>query len=170
MNLLYPKEEHDSIYDIPFERLYDDGLQGVIFDIDNTLVPHGAPADDKVIDFFDRLHRKGIKTCLLSNNKDVRVSPFAYKVRSMYVCNVTKPQKSAYKKALEKLDTDIDKTIYIGDQIFTDILGANRMNIYSILVKPISPKEEIQIRLKRILEKIILFFYHQSIRRENGNK
>ena len=73
----YPQEIWDSTYDIPFETWKDRGIKGVIFDIDNTLVPHGAPADERAIALFEHLKKLGFKTCLLSNNKEARVKPFA---------------------------------------------------------------------------------------------
>ena len=63
----YPKERVESAYEIPYEKLYKRGIRGVIFDIDNTLVPHGAPADERALSLFARFHRIGLKTCLLSN-------------------------------------------------------------------------------------------------------
>ena len=64
-----------------------------------------------------------------------------------------------YQKAMEILGTDVNSTIFIGDQLFTDIFGAKNAGLRNILVKPINPKEEIQIVLKRYLEKIVLYFY-----------
>ena len=69
MKGLYPKEYVNSTYEIDFETLYEKGYRGVIFDIDNTLVPHGAPADDKAIAFFERMRKIGYQTLMLSNNK-----------------------------------------------------------------------------------------------------
>ena len=60
---------------------------------------------------------------------------------------------------MQQMGTNEKNTLFVGDQIFTDVWGANKAGIYSILVKPIHPKEEIQIVLKRILEKVVLFFY-----------
>ena len=70
-----------------------------------------------------------------------------------------------YKKAMELMSTDEKNTIFIGDQLFTDVWGAKRTGIESILVKPIHPKEEIQIVLKRYLEKIVLYFYKRDKKR-----
>ena len=67
--IFYPSGEADSIDSIPFDELYRRGYRGIIFDIDNTLVPHGAPADEHAVSFFDMLHRTGYATCLISNNK-----------------------------------------------------------------------------------------------------
>ena len=116
----FPDEYLDSAYEIDYEKLYEEGYRGLIYDIDNTLVPHGAPADDRAIALFERLRGIGFGYCLLSNNQIERVAPFA------------------------------------------DVYGAKRTGIRNILVKPIHPKEEIQIVLKRYLEKIVLHFYKKE--------
>ena len=136
-----------------------------MFDIDNTLVPHGAPADDRAKELFARLKDLGFKSCFLSNNQIERVSSFNREIGEHFIENAHKPSVKNYQKAMEILGTDTGNTIFIGDQLFTDIYGARRAGIRSILVKPIHPKEEIQIVLKRYLEKIVLYFY----RKEEGN-
>ena len=158
----YPREYLDSTYVIDFDRLYEEGYRGIIFDIDNTLVPHGAPADERAIVLFERLRKIGFDTCLISNNQEPRVQPFADKVGSKYVFDAHKPSTKNYKKAMELMKTRKENTLFVGDQLFTDVWGAKRTGIKSILVKPIHPKEEIQIVLKRYLEKIVLFFYKRS--------
>lgn len=155
----YPKEYLDSSYVIDYEKLYKDGVRGLIYDIDNTLVEHGKPATERAVELFERLRSIGFDTCLISNNKEPRVKPFADAVGSKYVYDAHKPSRKNYIKAMELMGTDTGNTYFIGDQIFTDVYGANRAGIPSILVKPIHPKEEIQIVLKRKLEKIVLFCY-----------
>ena len=83
-------------------------------------------------------------------NKDVNVN---------YIYDAHKPSRKNYLKAVELMNTTIDTTVFVGDQLFTDVFGANRVGMRTFLVEPISPKEEIQIVLKRYLEKIVLFFY-----------
>ncbi len=159
----YPDEDVVSAYDIPYERLYKSGIKGVIFDIDNTLVPHGAPADERAKELFIRLNEIGLKTCLLSNNKEPRVASFAKSAgSSSYIFRGNKPGIGGYKKAMERMGTTTKDTIFVGDQLFTDVYGAKRAGIYNILVRPINPKEEIQIVLKRALEAIVLFFYYKD--------
>lgn len=158
----YPKEYLDSSYVIDYEKLYKDGVRGLIYDIDNTLVEHGKPATKRAVELFERLRNIGFDTCLISNNKEPRVKPFADAVGSKYVYDAHKPSRKNYIKAMELMGTDTGNTYFIGDQIFTDVYGANRTGIPSILVKPIHPKEEIQIVLKRKLEKIVLFFYKRK--------
>ena len=162
LSTFYPSEIKDSTYVIPFEEWEEKGYKGVIFDVDNTLVPHGADADARSIALFKKLKELGFQTMLLSNNKEPRVKRFNEKIGSHYIYKAGKPGLKNYKKAMEIMGTTPDNTLFVGDQLFTDVWGAKRAGIYSILVKPIHPKEEIQIVLKRYLEKIVLFFYYRQ--------
>ncbi len=155
----YPDEYLDSAYDIDYEKLYREGYRGLLYDIDNTLVPHGEPADPRAVALFEKLKKIGFRSCFISNNKKERVEPFAKAVREKYIEMAHKPSLSGYRKAMALLGTDEKNTVFIGDQLFTDIWGANRAGIRTILVKPIHPKEEIQIVLKRYFERIVLYFY-----------
>ena len=160
-NKFYPVEISDSAYKIDYQKYYDEGYRGILFDIDNTLVPHGAPADNKAIKLFKKLREIGFDTCLISNNKDPRVKPFAEKVGSRYICNAHKPSRKNYNRAFKLKKTKKENTLFVGDQLFTDVYGANRVGMHTILTKPINPKEEIQIVLKRYLEKIVLLTYRK---------
>lgn len=157
--IFYPDRYYDSTYSIDFEKEYASGIRGLIFDIDNTLVEHDADADSRAIDFFKKLKSIGFKVCLLSNNKKPRVERFNENIGAYYICDARKPSKKNYNKAMEMMKTNKNNTLFVGDQLFTDVFGARRTGIKSYLVKPISSKEEIQIVLKRYLEKIVLFFY-----------
>ena len=153
-----------STYIIPFEKLYEEGYRGVIFDIDNTLVPHGAPADERAKKLFARLNDIGFASCLISNNQEKRVKMFNREIGTKYIYNAHKPSTKNYVKAMEIMGTDRSNTVFVGDQLFTDVWGAKRAGIHNILVKPIHPKEEIQIVLKRYLEKIVLHFYKKRLK------
>lgn len=170
LTCFYPDVYLDSAYEIDYEALYQKGLRGVIFDIDNTLVPHGAPADDRSIALFERLRRIGFESVLLSNNKEPRVKTFNDRVRSRYLYKAGKPGKKGYLKAMELMGTEPGTTLFVGDQLFTDVWGAKRAGILTYLVKPIHPKEEIQIVIKRRLERIVLFFYKRSRSRQEGKR
>ncbi len=165
LNIFYPGEYLDSTYEIPFEALYDEGYRAVIFDIDNTLVPHGAPADARARALFLRLRELGYRCTLLSNNKEPRVKMFAEAVDAGYIHRAGKPGPAGYRKAMEQMGSSRRDTIFVGDQIFTDVYGANRLGIRTILVKPLHPKEEIQIVIKRYFEKIVLYFYRKKLHR-----
>ena len=155
----YPNEYLDSAYQIDFDCLFQEGYRGIIFNVDNTLVPNGAPADDRAKKLFNHLKKLGYQCCLLSNNKEPRVKIFNDEVQVQYIFKARKPKISGYERAMELMGTNKENTLFVGDQIFTDVYGANRAGIRTILTKPIHPKEEIQIVLKRYLEKIVLFFY-----------
>jgi len=159
---LYPKEECDSTYSLDYERLYEQGYRGIIFDIDNTMVEHGAPATEEAIALVARLRKMGFSVCFLSNNDKQRVSEFCKPMDAAYIFKAGKPFRKGYEAAMKVLATTKEQTVSIGDQIFTDMWGANRAGIHTILVKPIDKKEEIQIVLKRYLEKPILWAYRKK--------
>lgn len=167
LKIFYPHEYLDSTYSIDFAKLYEEGYRGIIFDIDNTLVPHGAPADERAKKLFSELKEMGYQCCLLSNNKEPRVKMFNDDVQVNYIFKAGKPKPSGYRKAMEVMGTNEQNTIFVGDQIFTDVYGANLTGLKSFLVQPIHPKEEIQIVLKRYLEKIVLFAYKKYKLRES---
>ncbi len=160
----YPDEYLDSAYDIDYEKLYAEGKRGLIFDIDNTLVMHDAPPDDRSVDLLKKLSGMGFSILFLSNNKEGRVKSFrdGSVEEGLYLHKAGKPLRSGYIKAMEMMGCDSDTTVFIGDQLFTDVWGAKRCGIYNILVRPIDPKEEIQIVLKRKLERIVLSSYGRS--------
>lgn len=156
----------NSVYEVDFDRLYKKGIRGLIFDIDNTLVPHGADADERIEKLFGELKKMGFKTFLLSNNKLERVKRFNANIRSLYIYKAGKPNAVNYIKAMRMMGTGKENTVFIGDQLFTDIWGAKKAGISTILLNPIDKKEEIQIVLKRYLEKIVLNTYEKEIKSE----
>ena len=162
----YPDLRKNSIYEIDFNGLYKKGIRGLIFDIDNTLVPHGADADERIEKLFGELKKMGFKTFLLSNNKLERVKRFNTNIRSLYIYKAGKPNPANYIKAMRMMGTKKETTVFIGDQLFTDIWGAKKAGITSILLNPIDKKEEIQIVLKRYLEKIVLNAYEKERKSE----
>ena len=162
----YPQERCASAYDIDYEGLYAQGIRGVIFDIDNTLVPHGADADERSLELMRRLRQIGYRICFVSNNQKERVERFNRDIGAFVVINAHKPAKSGYLRGMALMGTDLSETLYVGDQIFTDVWGAKRLGMRNILTDPIDPHEEIQIVLKRLLERIVL----RSYERKKGEK
>lgn len=157
--IFYPKEYFDSTYSIDFERYYKMGYRAVIFDVDNTLVEHDAPADERATALIKGLMEMGYQVCFLSNNDEERVKTFNENLGANYIYKAGKPLAKGYNKAMETMGSDRKNTLFVGDQIFTDVWGANNAGIRSVLVQPIAKHEEIQIILKRIPEKLILHFY-----------
>lgn len=160
----FPSERAESAYSIDYKGLYEKGYRSIIFDIDNTLVMHNAEADEKSAELIKYLGELGFKTLVLSNNRKSRVQSFAEAndKNLMYIHSALKPLKKGYIKALDMLGTTIENTIFVGDQILTDIWGAKRLGMYCILTEPIAEKEEIQIVFKRKLEKKVLEAYERS--------
>ncbi|MBR2188470.1 MAG: YqeG family HAD IIIA-type phosphatase [Eubacterium sp.] len=166
----YPDCWCGSACQIDYEELYRQGYRALLYDIDNTLVPHGAPADEASVELFGRLHAMGFSTCLVSNNQMPRVKPFAERVESAFLVNAHKPSVKGYRQACKVLGLKTEQAVFIGDQLFTDIWGARRAGLRTILVQPIHPKEEIQIILKRRLEWIILAEYRKTLRKKGVQK
>ena len=161
--MFYPEKWVKSTYEIDFEELYQQGFRGLLFDIDNTLVKHGEDATEEVIVLFRRLKSIGFQICLISNNKMERVERFNKMVNVKYIYDAHKPSKKNYMKAMELMNTDLSNTLFVGDQLFTDVFGAKRIGMHNILVEPIDKQEEIQIVLKRYLEKVVLYFYKKQL-------
>ncbi len=162
----YPCEMRDSAYEVEYEEFYEKGYRGILFDIDNTLVGHGAEADERAIALVKRLKETGYRICFVSNNKEPRVKSFCDALDAPYVYKAGKPKGDGYSKGLELLSLPKEQVLAIGDQIFTDTWGANRAGITSILVGQLEKKEEIQIILKRRLE----YFVKKSYQRKQGRK
>ena len=133
LEIFYPDETADTSYGIDYEALYRKGYRGLIYDVDNTLVPHGAPADDRAKALFERLHTIGFSAVLLSNNKEPRVKSFAEDVKyADYIFKADKPSVKGYEEAMRRMGTTKETTLFIGDQLFTDVWGAKRSGIRKI--------------------------------------
>lgn len=160
--VFYPYEYVDSVFSINYDELYNKGYRGIIFDIDNTLVHHGDDATKEIEELFKEIHNIGFKTLLLSNNNEKRVKRFLSNIESLYICNSQKPKTINYLKAIEMMNIKKEETLFIGDQIFTDIFGANRSGIANILVKFIQAKDEVKIGKRRQIERVILKLYKRN--------
>lgn len=160
---LYPTQMMESIYDLPLDQLKNEGIKGIIFDIDNTLVPYDvAEPTDQIMTFFEQLQQQGFHIILVSNNSQDRVIKFNEKLKVLALHKANKPLKKNFTKALNLLGCSAKETIIVGDQIFTDIYGGNRAGIRTYLVSPISDKDEWQVKLKRKLEKWIIKSYQKK--------
>ncbi|MEN6313673.1 MAG: YqeG family HAD IIIA-type phosphatase [Clostridiaceae bacterium] len=156
----YPSYAVDSITDITAEILDANGIKGLILDIDNTLVPnHVADADDRAVNWIEGIKAGGFKVCIVSNASRKRVVQFNDRLKLYAVHRALKPGSRAFNKAGRMMDFKNKNIAVIGDQIFTDIFGGNRIGMFTILVKPIDLREGRIVRFKRILEKKILKKY-----------
>ena len=159
MMRLFPDLYVESVSDIDYKALYDNGVRALIFDIDNTLVPHGSCCTDDVRRLFERLHRIGFATLLLSNNSEARVADFAEGLNTLWIADADKPRPESFGRALKLLGVDAREAVVIGDTTFTDIAGANRAGIASILVKYIGYYKKEKKGIRRRIERMILACY-----------
>ena len=117
----FPDEYLDSAYVIDYEKLYREGYRGLLFDIDNTIVPHGAPADERARKLFEKLRGIGFRYCFVSNNQKPRVEPFAKAVEGNFIENAHKPAVKNYKKACQPF-YNIHRDSFEGSCFKKDIL------------------------------------------------
>lgn len=160
--IFYPYEYVESVFAINYAKLFKKGYRGIIFDIDMTLVPHGGDATQEVEELFQFIQNIGLKTLLLTNNDEDRVKSFIKNIDTLYICDADKPNCSGYLQALKILNINKNQAVYIGDQIFIDIYGANKCGIANILVKYVTAHVEKNIGIRRNLEKFILKLYARS--------
>lgn len=146
------------------------GVRGLILDIDNTLTTHDHPVPaEGVEEWLSSTREHGISAVIVSNNHEPRVKPFADLLGLDYVCEGAKPLKKGYAAAAEKLGLPKEQIAAVGDQIFTDVAGANIYGIKMLFVEPIEkePKKQRFIRFKRVLEKP---FLPRKVYRRNPEK
>lgn len=145
-----PDEYVKSVFEIDFEKLYENGFRGLMFDIDNTLVPQDEDATEPVKALFEKLSALGFRTVILSNNSEERVSRFAKDIPVLYLSRARKPLKRGYNRALALLKMEREQAAFIGDRVMTDIFGAKRVGIYCILVEYIRKNGEKPNLLRKI--------------------
>jgi len=155
---LLPDLHVNNIYDIDLEALKQAGVKGIITDLDNTLV--GAKertATPSLMNWLKKVEALGFKMVIVSNNNQMRVSAFANPLRLPFVYRAKKPKNSAFKRAMKLLELDAKQCVVIGDQMLTDVLGGNRLGMYTILVRAISLKDEgFFTRINRRIEKKVI--------------
>ena len=158
----YPYEHVDSVHVIDYRKLYNTGYKGIIFDIDNTLVHHGENSNPAVDQLFKDIHQIGLKTILLSNNCDERIESFLKNIDAPFISNANKPKTDNYYKAVRMLDINVTEAVMVGDQLFTDIYGANSCRMPNILVNYMRYDDEEKIGIRRHVEKSLLSLYKKN--------
>lgn len=151
--LFRPTRAYRSILSVTPGVLREMGVTAIILDIDNTCTTHDNPVPiEGLMEWLDDMRANGIKMMIVSNNHAPRVAPFAKLLGLPYVCEGAKPLPKGYREAVRKMGVKKQHVVTIGDQIFTDILGAGIFGIKSILVKPIELEKTKLFKLKRTLE------------------
>ena len=166
----FPDLMLDRVQDIDLDILKRENIKGLILDIDNTLVPHGKEADEKAVAWVEKVKASGFKVCIVSNASNKRVIKFNERLKVFAIHRASKPGSKAFLKAVRLMDIKPAEAAVVGDQIFTDVYGGNKLNMFTILVKPIDRKELFFIRFKRIAERFVLSKYKMEFMRTRGKR
>lgn len=157
MQALCPDEAHSRLVDIDLDGLLQKGIRALILDLDNTLVKwHEAEVPAEVDHWVDQAKARGFRLCIASNALPERVKLIAGRLGIPYVSGALKPRRTPFRKALMRMDVVSQETAVVGDQIFTDVLGGNRLGLYTILTRPLSRKEFPTTRMLRGLENWVI--------------
>lgn len=157
-NELKPKRYYQDIYSINYDLLLEEDIKYLLVDLDNTIADsrYKYPSE-KAINLFNELHEKGFQTIIFTNALPHRAIRFATALDSEVYYLAGKPRRHIYLKLLATKGIEPEMVAAIGDQIYTDIKGANRLNIFSILVDRISKYESILSKPNRIKEKYLVY-------------
>lgn len=153
MKFLMPTYYFDKVFDVGLDFWSDNGIKGILFDIDNTLEPYATELPgEKTLNLLNDLKQKQIQIAIISNNHKERVEKFASPLNIDFYFESLKPRTENIFLAIEKMGLSKNEVIIIGDQLFTDIWAGNRAGIKSMFVNKLSDSESLFIRLKRLLE------------------
>ncbi|MCI5745534.1 MAG: HAD-IIIA family hydrolase [Erysipelotrichaceae bacterium] len=145
-----------NIYEIDFNKIVNLKKKYIFVDLDNTLVgPFNDSFNDKVVNLLSTIKAKQMTMIVLSNNKKERVENFIDNLDVLYLYKAKKPNTKKMLSYIKDNNINKDECLIIGDQIMTDILLANRLNITSILLEPLEKKEASITFFPRLLDKIL---------------
>ncbi len=157
MDKFIPDIYQKSIFAIDYEKLKNKGIKCILFDLDNTIAPINVETPTREVkDLFADIELLGLKVIILSNSNKNRVRPFKEGLNVDSSFNSCKPFKKKYKKIMNIYHFKDNEIACVGDQILTDVFGANRMDFVSILVNPISDMDYLGTKINRLLERRIL--------------
>jgi len=163
----YPKLYLNSVKEISIELLKKHDLKGLILDVDNTLIDYEKNMPKGIKEWIEKLKQANISLCIVSNtNHKEKVETVAKNLNIPYIYFAKKPSKGGFKKAKAILKLENEQIGVVGDQIMTDVIGANRMKMFSILVKPIGEKDIWITKIKRPIENKIITNYQKKINKE----
>lgn len=153
---IYPNEYLKSVKDINIDFLNKNNIKALILDIDNTLIDYYKNLEESIIQWAKKMKENGIILYILSNtNKEEKVKTVSKALDIPYEFFAKKPSKKGFIKIQNKINIKPENIGVVGDQIFTDIVGGNRCNMFTILVDPVDKKDYWYTAWKRPLEKII---------------
>jgi len=155
LTLLTPNMVVNTLYDIKIAELKQQGICGIAFDLDNTIVPwNSQEICPEVLAWLNSLALQEFKLCLVSNNSKGRVSKVAQQCNIPFVAKALKPSRSGFRQAAQTMGLPPANVAVVGDQLFTDILGGNRLGMVTVWVKPLTTTEFVGTKITRQLEKL----------------
>ncbi len=153
---MLPDYYYETVYAIPYADLYKKNIRGIIFDLDNTLIPYSETRPSaKVTSLIGRLRRMGFSVSLLTNNTKKRADKFNEKLKLFSVHGGLKPFTGGVRRAMKAMGTKPEETVIIGDQLLADVWAGKNAKITTILVKPVG-KDVITVKWKRGIERWML--------------
>ncbi len=155
----YPDLYYKRVQDIDLKLLREKGIKGLLLDIDNTLVPDGKGLNEECLKWIEMLRAEGFKVCIVSNASRIRVDSFREALGIDAIHRAAKPASRSFITALKLIGLEHKNVAMVGDQLFTDIYGGNRLDILTILVKPIDKREFLPLRIRRLAERYVLKRY-----------
>ena len=165
MALFMPRRLFHRVEEIAPAYLKQNGIRGVLLDVDNTLSPHGAPEpEEQACRWLKAVQKQGIEVIIVSNNTNARIAPFAQKLGLRFISMAAKPLPYGFLRAKKQLGMKRRELAVIGDQIFTDMFGANLAGMHAFLVEPIEPETSLRFRIKRRIERPIV----QRLKKRGG--
>ncbi len=153
MDIFVPDIYAKSIYTIDYEKLKRNGIKCILFDLDNTIAPLNVDTPDKSIrDLFNELEAMGFKLIIMSNSPRNRLRSFKEILNVDTSASSKKPLPQKYHKIMKMYNFKDSEVAAMGDQLLTDILGANHVGITSILLNPMSNIDGIGTKINRFFE------------------
>lgn len=163
LQILCPDDFAESVFHIDLDRLKERGISGMILDLDNTLLEWGNDhIPPMAYEWVAKAREKGFSMCIASNSMATRVEQIAQRLGIPAIPKAVKPRKKPFRQALEILRLRPAQVAVVGDQMFTDVLGGNRMRLYTILINPVSRRELRTTRMVRRVERRVIARLHRK--------
>ncbi len=163
LKIFLPDQHVKSIFQITPEKLKEQGIKGIITDLDNTLVEWDRPnATPKLTEWFEMMRKEDIRITIVSNNNRERVQAFSDPLNIPFIFQARKPLVRAFHKAVQNMGLRKEETVVIGDQLLTDVLGGNRGGFHTILVVPVASTDGFWTKFNRMIERRILNWFRKK--------
>ncbi|KGP73124.1 YqeG family HAD IIIA-type phosphatase [Pontibacillus yanchengensis] len=158
-----PNQHVQSVFEIKPLDLKNQGIKGIVTDLDNTLVAWDTrDATPEIVEWFKLMKENGIQVTIISNNNEKRVTSFSEPLDIPFIYSARKPLGQAFRKAQHAMGIRKDEMVVIGDQLLTDVLGGNRAGLHTILVVPIVQTDGFLTRINRKIERRLLSWFRRK--------